>query len=335
MPKTAVIIPYFGKFPNYFNLWAESVKYNPEIDVFLFTDNKCNCDLPSNIHLINTTFDDLKKDIQKNFDFSIKLDAPYKLCDYRPVYGLIFQNYIKEYSYWGYGDIDTIWGNMDYIIKKELDGYDKLLDLGHFTLYKNSDKMNHLWQQKIPNSWNSFDAFRSPLEYHFDEGGGIAPISKKLGCRLYTELPGQMNFADIIPFRDDFEIAYDNSEGKTPHIFSWKKGVLTGYWVQDDQIKHREYSYLHLQKRNMVIFVDRKDIKEGYWIVPNKFLPLTSKKISNDFIVKTRNSLVNKPSDRNIIMQIRNFIKFRIEGRVRGIPLNGNEVYFGTEKARF
>ncbi len=95
-----------------------------------------------------------------------------------------------------------------------------------------------------------------------------------------------MNFADIIPFRDDFEIAYDNSEGKTPHIFSWKKGVLTGYWVQDGQIKHREYSYLYLQKRNM-------------------------------------------------IMQMRNFIKFRIEGRVRGIPLNGNEVYFGTEKASF
>ena len=32
MKKIIIIIPYFGEFPNYFDLWMKSVKYNSDID---------------------------------------------------------------------------------------------------------------------------------------------------------------------------------------------------------------------------------------------------------------------------------------------------------------
>lgn len=35
-----------------------------------------------------------------------------KLCDLRPIYGEIFRKYLVGYDYWGYGDIDVIYGNL-------------------------------------------------------------------------------------------------------------------------------------------------------------------------------------------------------------------------------
>ena len=35
MKKIIIIIPYFGEFPNYFDLWMKSVKYNSDIDFLL------------------------------------------------------------------------------------------------------------------------------------------------------------------------------------------------------------------------------------------------------------------------------------------------------------
>lgn len=51
------------------------------------------------------SFEEMCDKIQKHFEFKIELPAPYKLCDYRPAYGEIFQDEIREYDF---GDI-VIW----------------------------------------------------------------------------------------------------------------------------------------------------------------------------------------------------------------------------------
>lgn len=38
MKKAAIIIPYFGKFPEWFNLYLYSCKKNPEVDFIFYTD---------------------------------------------------------------------------------------------------------------------------------------------------------------------------------------------------------------------------------------------------------------------------------------------------------
>ena len=55
MKKIIIIIPYFGEFPNYFDLWMKSVKYNSDIDFLLITDNDIT-DKPNNIKIINISF---------------------------------------------------------------------------------------------------------------------------------------------------------------------------------------------------------------------------------------------------------------------------------------
>ena len=112
MIKIAVIIPYFGKFPNYFELFLKSCKMNPTIDWIIFTDSKENYHYPANVRRIETTFEELKSRFQKKFDFKIALDSPYKLCDYKVMTGYLFEDYLEGYDYWGYSDVDMLFGDI-------------------------------------------------------------------------------------------------------------------------------------------------------------------------------------------------------------------------------
>ena len=52
MNKIAVIMPYFGKMPNYFDLWLQSCHANSQIDWIIVTDNLIKHDF-NNIKIIN------------------------------------------------------------------------------------------------------------------------------------------------------------------------------------------------------------------------------------------------------------------------------------------
>lgn len=61
------------------------------------------------------------------------LEKPYKLCDFRPLYGEIFSNYVDGYDFWGYCDCDLIFGDIRKFLTEELlSTKDYLLGMGHF-----------------------------------------------------------------------------------------------------------------------------------------------------------------------------------------------------------
>lgn len=79
--------------------------------------------------------------IQKVIDFEICLESPYKLCDYKPTYGLAFKNWLKDYDFWGYCDLDVVFGNLrNYFTDEILKDSDRCLENGHISLWKNNKK---------------------------------------------------------------------------------------------------------------------------------------------------------------------------------------------------
>lgn len=55
----------------------------------------------------------------------VAIPNSYKLCDFKPTYGLIFSEYIAKYDFWGMGDIDVIYGNIrDFITEDVLNNND-------------------------------------------------------------------------------------------------------------------------------------------------------------------------------------------------------------------
>ena len=154
--KVAVIIPYFGKFPEWINLFLYSCSRNKVtqdgigIDWLIFTDN----DLPKMIYentlFHQVSFSDYCRRISKILDIDFCPDTPYKLCDMKPFYGIIHREDLDGYSHWGFGDLDLCYGNLSMIVNKwMLKRYDLITThadrvAGHFTIIRKSSIYNDL-----------------------------------------------------------------------------------------------------------------------------------------------------------------------------------------------
>lgn len=247
--RVVLILPYFGKLPSYFDLWLSSAASNRKFDFLIITDQNVRADYAENIRVIRTTFDEVRRLIQEHINFRISLNSPYKLCDYKPAYGEVFQQYIKEYEFWGHCDSDIIWGNLFRFINNDvLDDFDRIYNLGHLTLYRNNGIMNHIYKEKFPyRDCISYKyAFTTNFVMAFDEVGtkygyGISEVCKRTGVKQYLSI----DFADTIPYSYNFRLA--NLNHNTITYFEYKDGKVIGY----DGSREREFAYIHLQKRLM------------------------------------------------------------------------------------
>lgn len=64
--KICFIIPYFGNFKNYFQLFLNSCRLNSDINWLIITDNKDEYDYPKNVKRIELGFNDLRKRSKRN-----------------------------------------------------------------------------------------------------------------------------------------------------------------------------------------------------------------------------------------------------------------------------
>jgi len=276
MKRILLIIPYFGKFPEYFPMWLKSVEFNSTINFLIITDNQIErC--PDNVRIIKSTFEETASYIQSKFSFKISLLRPYELTKFKPAYGFVFSEYITDFDFWGYCDVDLIFGNLRTFITDEiLESQDKVFSHGHLTLYRNCDAMNRLFMTKRRDCFYYKDVFKSDgIWNNFDEYPyGIARIARQEKVKVYEKLI----FADLDMFfftfrkvASYFTDAEDDSE-EIAQYFVWDYGKLTDVMLLDAVIESTEVAYVHFQKRNMNCkSVD--DIEQVFAIVPNEFIP--------------------------------------------------------------
>ena len=172
MLKIVYIIVYMGEWPWYFPYFIHSCYYNPTIDFLVFTNNlSLLVNLPPNIQLIPYSIEQFKIDTTKKLGFGVAVESGYKLCDFKPAYGLIFQDYIQNYDFWGYCDIDIIFGNIRTFMTDELlNGYDIISARhdylsGFFALFRNNKCMQELFRQ----SRDYRKIFTNSRNFIFDE----------------------------------------------------------------------------------------------------------------------------------------------------------------------
>jgi hypothetical protein len=81
----------------------------------------------------------------------LHIEHPYKLCDLKPSYGIIFSEYLNGYDFWGYGDLDLVYGNIRKFITSDiLKEYDIVSNhpdfiTGHFCILRNTPFINELF----------------------------------------------------------------------------------------------------------------------------------------------------------------------------------------------
>ncbi len=277
MMKIAIIVPYFGKLPNYFPLFLESCRHNPEYDWFLLTDDRSTFSYPSNVHRQIMDFDQCRRHIQARFDFPLALDTPQKLCDFKCAYGFLFAELLQGYDWWGHCDLDQIFGCLkDFITEDMLQRYDKLFSLGHLTLYRNTGVNNLVFRTPLNGKERFREVFTTPVGCGFDEWlpENINDIYLQSGRPVHLGSVG----ADINPYKTVLTtVEYDLQARAYRHspidhsIFEWRGGKLCQLYWENGALRRRAWAYIHLQKRPMTD--DRTAGKPGgYYILPNRFV---------------------------------------------------------------
>lgn len=280
MKKCCFIVAYFGKLPNYFQLFLKTCSYNKNFNWLLFTDDNTDFDYPENVEKIQISFEELHDIVQSKFDFHIKLNKAYKLCDFKPAYGYIFEEYISDYMFWGHCDIDMLIGNLDNFITDDiLLKYDKIFALGHMVLYKNSFENNRIFMNNIDNQCWYKESFTNSEVTIFDEpyknSTNINEIFKATGCSVLDE-DWSINFK-VIPtkFVKTTYVAEkrDFIDDSLEALYVWDNGKILRYTLVNGILECEEYMYAHLQERNMK-FIPKILKCDRFKIVPNSFLDL-------------------------------------------------------------
>jgi hypothetical protein len=283
-PKILIIAVYFGKLPDYFELWLTSCSYNPDFYWLLITDQKVvECDVPCNVNIVNLSISDFSDKISEELGFEISLVNPYKCCDYRPLYH-IFTKLVKgNWDFWGHCDLDMLFGNLKKFITKDiLNNYDKIFSVGHLTIYRNNDYVNNLY--KIP--FNNLDykkIFASSDNYGFDEHNGINEIWIGTKGKYYQD---ESIIIDIDPYLRNFQRIGSKKIHKNYiwQTFYFNKGIIYHVYWRFAKIHYVEFMYIHFQKRIISTkFISKKNksfyISSLGFISVDEIGELTRKKI--------------------------------------------------------
>lgn len=279
-----IVIPYFGKFPDSIGPFLESCRRNPEFQWLFFTDDVLK-NVPCNVQVINCTLQDVKKKLETAVGFSISLEKPYKLCDFRPAFGLAFSEYLRDVDFWGWGDIDLVYGNLSmFITESVLEQYDKVYPCGHLSLIRNVDEINKAFMLDVSGTLEYKEVFTDPKSFIFDEYKGLNEKLQTIGKKVYT----QIDFADMDIVYRRFRTAdwrtikkvFPNCifrenipENGKYQLFCYEDGrAYQEYLEKDGQISRRELVYIHYRHK---ISCTMDPATERYYITAEGFINKT------------------------------------------------------------
>ena len=268
--SVCIIIPYFGKLPSTVDLWLKSCEWNKNIHFLVYSDVEKE-NVPSNVLWICRPFEEFKTMAKEKLNMEIKLDTPYECCDFKAVYGIIFEDYLKEYDYWGFCDMDMIFGDLEwFFVKNNLYMYDKFHSWGHLTLFRNNEINNNRYKLPCTEGMGYQDAFVAGGSTHFCESE-INKIYHMYGFPFFD----QRISADITPACKRMKLGgkginYDHQ------VFFWQNGkVWRAYQYKtktSNGIEVEEFAYIHFQKRKMALPAFDISSTDRFYIVSDGFV---------------------------------------------------------------
>lgn len=244
VPSILIIIPWFGPWPEWMRFFIESCRWNPTVDWLLIGDSAPPSDLPPNLRALTMPFEDYRSFIASRLAIEPAWNDAYKICDVRPALGVIHQSETSSYDYWGYGDLDVIYGDIRRFYTPEILTHDVIsphehIVAGHFVLLHNTLRVNAAFQ-RIPR-WKA--RLSSARHESFDEqifSRLFLPIrGKRAWRRLFTPFLGggyfQEQFSTSLP-----PLKWIDGGTDFPQQWFWERGHLT-----TDRSGDREFLYFH------------------------------------------------------------------------------------------
>jgi len=202
--KKVLIMPFFGNLPEWFDKYEVPNGYD---------------------FLLDTDIESFKERVRR------KLGIEYtgtwgsgKPWDFRCALGILYEDEIKDYDWWGHVDLDVVFGDVDKWVTDEFlenlavhSNHHSYVN-GCWTLYRNTPIVNNLfksypqWKEKMqgsePNGWIEEEYSRtlekSGLNYAYTFWQGNpwddTPILKREDGKLYQKIKVNTDWEEIFQF---------------------------------------------------------------------------------------------------------------------------------------
>lgn len=281
--KICMVIPYFGKWPEWFPLYLHSCSKVQKIDFFFFTD----CGIPKTIYT-NTKFVEISYEkycehVSAILNIEFKPSNPYKLVDLKPFLHLIHNDIVEKYDFWGFSDIDLVYGNINSLVNEvSLLKYDIITThsdrlAGHFTVIR-TNSVYSLAYHKIPD-WK--EKLSSPTNYGLDEKWmtlAVAPLQKWISrviIHVFRCKPRTKKFYKTYQMMRALT-CFSTPRALFKECFTTIIPSETQHWIYDAQRNtieeagsSQEIPYLHFLFFKKTPYLETKSYwKNGFWQIP-------------------------------------------------------------------
>lgn len=193
------------------------------------------------------------------------ISKPYKMCDYRVAYGEMFQDYVKDYDFWGHCDADMIFGDIRHFVTDDiLNRYDRLGVDGFFSLFRNIPEINAIYRK----AGDITKIFTDQRPFGFDEWGiNRSGTSHYWIANLKDRVWQDKVFDNLAPYHYGFlsGTVMKYNLGIKNVMFSFENGKLYRYGTKDGKVDKHETLYVHVQKRPVYV---KTEVADCFSIVP-------------------------------------------------------------------
>ena len=230
MPRILILVPFFGPLPPWIDIFLETCRWNPSIDWLLLTDTAAPpCHAP-NVRTGPLTLSDFEARVASRLELPVSLPRPYKVCDYRLAFPVLFEDLARGYEFLGWSDLDVVYGNLRRYLQPPVLDHDVVSFTashlsGHLTIVSNSARGRNL-TSAIP-GWRT--AVANAEYQHLDE-----PAPDVFAGRFTVWARESYNtpLSPLIPWRDGRFVF--------PREWLWTAGIL-----RNDMDADMEFPYLH------------------------------------------------------------------------------------------
>jgi len=105
-----LITTWSGPLPRYFPLFFGTAACNPTIEFIFVADSSQPYSLPQNVKWVEMPFPEILRYMGERLGCDLSHVKPYKMCDFKPAFGIAFADLLAGCDFWGHVDCDLVLG---------------------------------------------------------------------------------------------------------------------------------------------------------------------------------------------------------------------------------
>lgn len=264
MKSILIIIDYFGQWPKWFDMFLKTCEHNATVHWLLHTDCRIPPDPPANVRFVRTSREQYTKRVSDTLGIRFAPDSMYAICNVRPAFGVLYAEEIRGYDYFGWGDIDVLYGDIRRFYTDEVLTHDVIcasdrLCTGHLTLLRNDSSLREAFREI--DSWRERleDPASHPWSECLDEAklsGLFSPLPEVRAEHAPRGATALARYSRNNYFKEQWHtpfvpLPWHDGTRLHPEVWFWCNGRLT-----NERDGSREFLYLHLMNFKSKRWVD-------------------------------------------------------------------------------